>query len=515
MTSDLLNRIPDRLSELPSEVSDDPFERAARRVRRAALRGRDAPEQHTDPATLASIAASALPFSGVIEAAGFMPDFRGGAEPSLLENWREGNRLASALQVVGAVGGPLGVVAKAVRKVPVGKWAKYAEKYPEVGPPALHDKVTGKRIAFDSQEEAEALVSQGKAYWRKNLSPEVKQFARDRRAIQRDMDVNGFTPYFDPAKRADVDSRNYPTSLNMTIDAMPARLETINKYKEAYQTEDAKKRLVAGYVEGQKIPDAKDWFFVKQLEDEYIRVLGPEVGRERFKKEFADSMAAATAGNTPTANFLMAHYANVMNKAGLRLPKNSYELPHPIGGGYGSQNLAQLQKLFDDPLTEFGAKNPKRHDFSYSFVGHKDKPPVDSVITDAIVSGTRAPRYYGPASELLKYLADIYQVNARHFQDLARAGLQKLKHDAKHAQGPGDTKVPFKFEGPAINVINESIERTQRLTGMPREEIVERGLVRKEIPMYGVGGAMLVPMIGYGSLDSTSDNSWRTREGSL
>jgi hypothetical protein len=164
---------------------------------------------------------------------------------------------------------------------------------------------------------------------------------------------------------------------------------------------------------------------------------------------------------------------------------------------------------------EFGAKNPKRHDFSYSFVGHKDKPSVDSVMTDAIVPGTRAPRCYGPASELLKYLANVSQVNARHFQDLARAGLQKLKHDAKHAKGPGDTKVPFKFEGSAINVINESIERTHRLTGMPREEIVERGLVRKEIPMYGVGGAMLVPMVGYGSLDSTSDNSWRTREGSL
>jgi hypothetical protein len=41
-----------------------------------------------------------------------------------------------------------------------------------------------------------------------------------------------------------------------------------------------------------------------------------------------------------------------------------------------------------------------------------------------------------------------------------------------------------------IEDINESIERTHRLTGMPREEIVRRGLVRKEIPMYGLLGAV-------------------------
>jgi hypothetical protein len=42
---------------------------------------------------------------------------------------------------------------------------------------------------------------------------------------------------------------------------------------------------------------------------------------------------------------------------------------------------------------------------------------------------------------------------------------------------------------PMISHINDAIERTHRLTGMPREEIVRRGLIRKEIPMYGLGGA--------------------------
>jgi hypothetical protein len=43
-----------------------------------------------------------------------------------------------------------------------------------------------------------------------------------------------------------------------------------------------------------------------------------------------------------------------------------------------------------------------------------------------------------------------------------------------------------------IGIINEAIERTHRITGMPREEIVRRGLVRSEIPLYGMGGAAVM-----------------------
>ena len=38
-----------------------------------------------------------------------------------------------------------------------------------------------------------------------------------------------------------------------------------------------------------------------------------------------------------------------------------------------------------------------------------------------------------------------------------------------------------------------SSERTHRLTGMPREEIVRRGLIRSEIPLYGTAG--LAPLL--------------------
>jgi hypothetical protein len=38
---------------------------------------------------------------------------------------------------------------------------------------------------------------------------------------------------------------------------------------------------------------------------------------------------------------------------------------------------------------------------------------------------------------------------------------------------------------PMISHINDAIERTHRLTGMPRDEIVRRTLIRNEIPLYG------------------------------
>ena len=43
---------------------------------------------------------------------------------------------------------------------------------------------------------------------------------------------------------------------------------------------------------------------------------------------------------------------------------------------------------------------------------------------------------------------------------------------------------------PMISIINEAIERTHRLTGMAKKEIVRRGLVRKEIPLYGLTGVV-------------------------
>jgi hypothetical protein len=37
--------------------------------------------------------------------------------------------------------------------------------------------------------------------------------------------------------------------------------------------------------------------------------------------------------------------------------------------------------------------------------------------------------------------------------------------------------------------VNEAIERTHRLTGMPGQEIFERGLGRSQIPIYALASA--------------------------
>jgi hypothetical protein len=65
----------------------------------------------------------------------------------------------------------------------------------------------------------------------------------------------------------------------------------------------------------------------------------------------------------------------------------------------------------------------------------------------------------------------------RYFQEVGWAG----EKDAK-------TKGGYKSK-PMISFVNETIERTSRLTGMSPEEVVRRGLVRSEIPLYGIMGA--------------------------
>jgi hypothetical protein len=336
MTEEISKQIALGLDDLPfapplGDLSRlySPAELAGIAMRRPASRNLDFDHLNDiPPSALASVAGGLVPGSGITDFFGYFPDFEGGYEPSAFENVRRGNYGTAGLQTLGLAGdvlyvvpgaAPLGAGAKLPRAVQrTAKFAKYAEQYPPVGAPRLIDKVTGKEIRGAAQADANELVSQGKAYWRKSLPPETREFAKALRAIQRDMDRNGYPRYFDLAKRADVDPANYPTGLDMSVDAMPRRLETQQKYRDLYQTEDAERRLLAGYREGEGIPISTGIFPMKQLEDEYVHFLDPVTGRQHFKTEFADAMAATTAGNNPTANFRMAHYMNYMNKRGSR-----------------------------------------------------------------------------------------------------------------------------------------------------------------------------------------------------
>jgi hypothetical protein len=48
---------------------------------------------------------------------------------------------------------------------------------------------------------------------------------------------------------------------------------------------------------------------------------------------------------------------------------------------------------------------------------------------------------------------------------------------------------------PMIHWLNEAIERTHRLTGMPRRKIVE-GVIKKTTPLFGVVGAVMAEGMG-------------------
>ena len=110
MADDFSDELPFGLADLPpgplGEMTEhfSPAELAAARQRRAVLRGRDAPDNHTSPATLASTAAGFVPGSGFADIIGYLPDFKGGYEPSLVENLRRGNYGEAAGQGLSALG---------------------------------------------------------------------------------------------------------------------------------------------------------------------------------------------------------------------------------------------------------------------------------------------------------------------------------------------------------------------------------------------------------------------------
>lgn len=354
---------------------------------------------------------------------------------------------------------------------PGAKYPQYAETYPPVGPPQLSDKETGKPIAAKGKA-AQNLVDKGAAYWAKQNTPEAEAFQKDRLAIQKKMDAEGYKPFFPPQERSHVDPSNHPTSLDMTRDALPNKQETIEKYRKMFDTQAARGRLQKAFDEGKKLGNAKDWYAMRQLEDQYVKHLGPEEGRKRFANEFAHTMAATTGGADPTSNLLLAHYVQWAARHG-GIPEASHQLPFPLGGRYVAGNIKQFQKMPEEG--GFTEANPKRHDFGHAFLGHANKSPIDEQMIGGLVPGMQVPPgdSYGVAAQVVHDLAKKNGVSPRYFQDIAWAGLKKIKVGDK-----------FKYKGPMIQDVNDAIERTHRLTGMPRNEIVRRGLVRKEIPLY-------------------------------
>jgi hypothetical protein len=335
--------------------------------------------------------------------------------------------------------------------------AELATRYPEVAPPVpAVDKKTGKE------------------FLQKALSPEAEAVAKVRKAAQKDIDKGNYSPYFNVEERYYADPANYPLTGTTITDALPKKAETQAKYRAMADTPEARQRLGGAYEAAKDDPLAKDWYAMGQLENEYVKELGPELGRARFREDFAESMAATTGGADPTSNLLMSYFGNFQKGQGLGIPKAAYEMPYPIGGRFASGNMAQYDKMINQGGGISAADNPKRFNFAADFMGYRDRPTIDEQMSGLFQEGLLTPPggAYGAYEEVLNDVAKQYGVSPVNFQDVAWAG-------AKGTQGK-----------PMISHVNEAIERTSRVTGLPPQEVV-KGWINRRTPMYGMGGGAL------------------------
>lgn len=317
----------------------------------------------------------------------------------------------------------------------------------------------------------------GKEFWSKGKSPEADAAAQDLKVITADMEESGYTPFFDPEARYYADPVNYPLVGN-TRDIRPARDDTLQRYVAKANDPEALNRARAAYARGAEHPGAKQWYATGQLEQAYVDALGPEAGREAYKRQFADAMAATTGGMDPNANLRLAHFMNYLARDGGEVPLASHQLPYPIGGGkYGViPNVAQYDRIINQG-SGLSALNPKRFNFSGNFLGHTDRATLD----EQMVSGIWDPKMrmppantYGVYEGALASLADELGVPPAEAQDVMWAGI-KLPKEAAYKPAP------------MISIVNAAIERTSRLTGLSPEEVVE-GMVKANRPLYAKGG---------------------------
>lgn len=338
-----------------------------------------------------------------------------------------------------------------------------AQRYPEVAEPVL-------TVYKDSGKEG---LTKGK-------SLEAEAVSKDLARITASMKDEGYTPYFNPADRYYVNPNDYPL-VGDTLNIRPARDDTLAKYEELANDPDAMDRLRAAYARGSEHPDAKQWYAMGQLEDAFKSGLGVDEGRNMFKDRFAHAMAATTGGMDPAANFRLAHFMNYLAKNGQPTPIAAWQLPYPIGGGkYGVQsNIAQYENILNRG-NGLGVANPKRFNFSGDFLGHLNKATLD----EQMLSGGWDPKMKAPPSNTygvyegaLGKLAKEFGVPPAEVQDVMWAGL-KLPKDKSYTPRP------------MIDIVNDAIERTSRLTGLSPEDVVHEGIVKAERPIFAKGGGV-------------------------
>jgi hypothetical protein len=328
---------------------------------------------------------------------------------------------------------------------------KMSQQYPDVVPPVL---------ATDPKT--------GKEFFEKVNSPEALEVQKARKAAQKQIDAGNYQPFFDVEKRFYVDPSYYPTAGYTATDIVPKKADTIAKYEALANDPDALARLRGAYEKAKDRPAAKDWYAMGQLEEAFIKELGPEEGRKQFKSRFADAMAATTGGANPNSNLMMAAFTNYQKGLGQEIPTKAADLPFPIGGRFVSGNMEQARQLAD--VGQIPVTNPKRHNFSANFLGHRDVSTLDEQMSQLWDPKMMSPpsNAYGIYQQALAREAEKAGVQPANFQDIAWAGAKDY---------PGK---------PMMQEINEMIERTHAITGEPKEEIL-KGFIRGNKPMYGIG----------------------------
>jgi hypothetical protein len=329
-------------------------------------------------------------------------------------------------------------------------------------------------------------------FWQKNKTPSELKLEKLRTEANKKVNAGDYEPYYDVTKRTDVDSTKYPDR-DSTITQMRndqgkvkapnaksrARREIIRKNKPLIE-----RRLRHFYGIGDTDPGSANWYFMGQLEKDFIEEYGEQQGRQLFQARFARPMAATTGGQTPTANLLMSHYGAYQEAAGRAIPIG-HQIPTPLGGRFLAGNVDMLRK-FDAP-GKLTTANPKRYNFEGNFLGKGDEGTLDEVMHAIMVSGEDAPlangldkkwlkkpfdkAHYPYYQEILGEIARDMGIDPRRLQEVAWSGFKKSSGNYKHAK-------------PMIQIVNEAIARTSMVTGMPQKDVVRRALVRAEMPLY-------------------------------
>jgi hypothetical protein len=366
--------------------------------------------------------------------------------------------------------------------------AKPAEQFPELA--ERYPEVLEGVVKFDP--------TTGKEYIGKQLSDEANQVAKARAIAQKEIKAGNYDPYFPPEQRAPVPFSMFSGLPQYQFDTTSLLAKTpkaIEKYEAIANDPRAEQSLIQAILRGKSQEEgAGNWYYMKQLYDKYLDVFGPEIGPDKFRTNFAESMAATTGGMSPTNNLMLAHYGNFnANKtpwpsnAPQQLSLGAYDMPYPIAAG--KMGLRNNADAFNKMILEgagIGPQNPKRLDFAANFLGDARAVMDDQMMTGGWgryypqLAGAPPQGMYGHFAGKTGQIGADLGMTPMRAQELGWFGF---KDQANLPKGG--------FQGqPMISDVNQAIERTHRITGMPHDEIVERALIRQELPLYADGGSV-------------------------